>query len=80
MKASTTKKAKARLTANIIKHIFEDEEISKKGGEVKLSTGSKSLSVTLGVKHSSKGEAPRLGVKSMMRLQTACNLSDKTVL
>lgn len=69
-------KTKAKVTSSIVKHIFEERSVDKRGGTVHLETGGKPLSVTLG----SKAKPRRFDVASMMKLQTVCHLSDKTVL
>ena len=73
---NNSRKSKARVTSNIVKHIFEERCVDKRGGTVNLETGGKPLSVTLGCKTKPR----RFDAASMMKLQTVCNLSDKTVL
>ena len=73
---NSSRKTKARVTSNIVKNIFEERSVDKRGGTVDLETGGKPLSVTLGCKTKPR----RFDVASMMKLQTVCHLSDKTVL
>jgi hypothetical protein len=73
---NNSRKTKARVTSNIVKNIFEERSVDKRGGTVDLETGGKPLSVTLGCNTKPR----RFDVASMMKLQTVCHLSDKTVL
>ncbi len=81
VKNSSPGKAKAMVTVKILKHVLEEEGIYKRGGEVELPTGnSKSLTVSLRQKNNVKKKAPTFNIKSMTKLQTTCNLSDRTVM
>ena len=73
---SNSEKTKAKVASTIVKHIFEERGVDMRGGTVNLETGGKPLKVTVG----SQPKARRFDVASMMKLQTVCNLSDKTVL
>ena len=73
---NSSRKTKEKVTSSIVKHIFEERGIEQRGGTVTLATGGTPLNVTL----SCKPKSSRFDLDSMMRLQTACNLSDKTLM
>ena len=76
MVKKNSRKSKARVASNIVKHIFEERGIDKRGGTAHFETGGKPLGVTLNCKTKTR----RFDLASMMKLQTVCNLSDKTVM
>ena len=80
MLKNNSRKSKARVASNIVKHIFEEKGVTKKGGTAKFETGSKPLRITFGLKTGVQVKPRRFDHASMMRLQTSCNLSDKTML
>ena len=80
MVKNNSSKSKARVTSNIVKHIFKEKGIDRRGGTAQLETGSRALRVTLGSQSRVQPKPRRFDIASMLRLQTACNLSDKTVL
>ena len=74
---NNSRKTKARVTSSIIKHIFEERNVDSRGGTVNLETLSgKPLKVTL----KSKSKTRRFDLASMMKIQTVCSMSDKTLL
>ena len=79
---SSSAKTKSKVTSNLVKHIFDEQGVEKRGGTALLETGSKPLRVSLGLGLKTTGvvKPRRFDHQSMMRLQTACNLSDKTLL
>lgn len=80
MVKNNSRKSKARVASNIVKHIFEEKGVDKRGGTAQFETGSKPLKITLGLKTCVQVKSRRFDLASMMRLQTSCNLSDKTML
>ena len=77
---ANSKKSKAKVASNIVKHIFEEKGVDRRGGTAQFETGAKPLSVTLGMDPKTLIKPRKFNLANMMRLQTSCNLSDKTLL
>ena len=73
--AQKSMKSKEKIASNVIKHIFEDKGVNKRGGTVLLSTGGDKLPVTL----SFKVNKVRFSHENLKRLQVVQGSSDRGI-
>ena len=76
---NTSRKSRSTVTSNTLKVIASDQSVSTRGGTVTLQTGSKPLSVQIGVPKVKPKEA-KFSHENLKRLQASTNLSDKSLL
>ena len=77
---SNSSRSKAKVVSNVVKNIFKERGVDRRGGTAQLETGAKPLRVTLGENPKDLVKSRRFSLENMMKLQTSCNLSDKTLL
>ena len=70
--------SKGKVSCAIIKSVANDQNVSLRGGNVNLLSGSKILPVLIGTKKVAPKPA-RFSHANLMRMQTAHNLSDTTL-
>ena len=76
MVKSSSLRSKSKITSEVLKNICSDSGVTLKGGEIKLSTGGKSLPVKVGAPENLP-KTPRFSHDSLKRLQAAYNFSDR---
>ena len=76
MVKSASLKSKSKVTSELLKNICSDSGVTLRGGEIKLSTGGKSLPVKVGTPQNLP-KTPRFTHDSLKRLQAAYNFSDR---
>ena len=76
MVKSSSLRSKSKVTSEVLKNICSDLRVTLKGGEIKLSTGGKSLPVKVGAPENLP-KTPRFSHDSLKRLQAAYNFSDR---
>ena len=76
---NVSKKSRANVASNTLKTIAEDQCVSTRGGIVQLQTGSKPIPVQIGTTKVQPKKAT-FSHENMLRLQTANNLSDRSLL
>ena len=76
---NTSGRSRAKVTSSTLKTIAADQGVSTRGGIVELLTGSKTIPVQLGTPKIKPKEA-KFSHENLKKLQTANNLSDKTLL
>ena len=76
---NTSGKSRAKVTSETLKTIAEESGVSLKGGVVELQTGSKPIPVQIGTPKV-KPKDNKFSHENLKKLQTANNLSDKTLL
>ena len=75
----TFKKSKSHITASSLKNIASDLGVSTRGGTLNLKTGGKSIPVQVG-KSKIQPRHPHFSHENLKQLQTANNLSDRSLL
>ena len=76
---NTSGKSKAKVASSTLKSLAEEQGVSSRGGVIHLETGSKPIPVQVGTPKV-KPRDPKFSHENLKRLQTANNLSDKTML
>ena len=76
MVKSSSLRSKSKVTSEVLKNICSDSGVTLKGGEIKLSTGGKSLPVKVGAPENLP-KTPRFSHDSLKRLQAAYDFSDR---
>ena len=74
---SSSLKCKSRVVTSGLKNVFAETKTSTCRGRMKLNTAGNPLIVTLGSKIECNMSRPRWDHESLIKLQTANNLSDK---
>ena len=77
---ANSKKSKAKVASEIVKHIFEEKGVDRRGGPTQFETGAKPLSATLGLDPKILIKPRKFNLANMIKFQTSSNLSDKTLL
>ena len=77
---NTSKKSRANVASSTLKTIAVECGVSTRGGTVQLATGSKKLPVQIGTTSKSKPKEATFSHENLKRLQTANNLSDRSLL
>ena len=73
--AQKSLKSKEKIASNVIKHIFDDKGVSRRGGTVLLSTGGEKLPVSLSLKMN----RVRFSHENLKRLQVVQGSSDRVI-
>ena len=76
---TTSRKSRAAVTCSTLKTIAEESGVSTKGGVVELQSGSRLLPVQIGTPKV-KPKVAKFSHENLKKIQTAHNLSDKTML
>ena len=76
---NTSGKSKSKVASSTLKSLAEEQGVSSRGGVIQLETGSKPIPVQVGTPKV-KPKDPKFSHENLKRLQTANNLSDKTML
>ena len=76
---NTSGKSKAKVASSTLKSLAEEQGVSSRGGVIHLQTGSKPIPVQVGTPKV-KPKDPKFSHENLKCLQTANNLSDKTML
>ena len=72
---SKSLKSKEKIASNVIKHIFDDKGVNRRGGTVLLSTGGEKLPVSLSIKMN----RVRFSHENLKRLQVVQGSSDRGI-
>ena len=75
---NTSTRSKSKITASGLKNIADEQGTSTRGGTLKLQTGSKPIPVVIGAPQIKPKQA-KFSHENLKRLQTATNLSDKSM-
>ena len=76
---SSSGKSRSKVASSTLKTLADDQGVSLRGGTLQLATGSRPLPVIVGAPKI-KPKDPKFSHESLQKLQTANNLSDKTLL